>query len=154
MTRTPISSVEEFNASPNQLFTAMDVSRITGTPYAVIREAIKSGTVATVLFGATRAIRRSTVEHLLAEKAKVAPTTPKNSVIAIDFYETDREAFTIDETAAILGIDRRKVTLAVENGHIAASQIGSRKFVHRSALEALLNEAEPAKDEERQLDFR
>jgi excisionase family DNA binding protein len=58
----------------------------------------------------------------------------------------ERQTYTIDEAARILGIGRNAGYLAARSGALPVLRMGKRLLVPRAALERLLGEAKPDTD--------
>lgn len=55
----------------------------------------------------------------------------------------EKHTYTVDETAALLGIGRNAAYEAIKRGELPALRIGRRIVVPRAALDQLLNAAVP-----------
>lgn len=51
----------------------------------------------------------------------------------------ERATYTVDETAALLGIDRKGAYAAIKRGEIRAIKLGGRIVVPMAAIEQMLN---------------
>jgi len=50
-----------------------------------------------------------------------------------------RRAYSIDETAAIIGVTGRTVQKYINNGLLKSGKIGGRRFIPRESIEAFLS---------------